>query len=123
MDAPDNLKDKVTPEPALRGSVDLLIWAIIALQILVAVFGLAVLPDVVPIHWGVNGQANGYGSKWIGTLLFPLLSIGIYVLIRVFIAASPRLGGRQSAAANLQIAKLVITGSLLFLLIVQLAAT
>lgn len=113
--------DKITPKPAFQVSLDMLIWAIIAIQIIVAVYGSAVLPDIVPIHWGFKGQANGYGPKWMGTFLYPLLSIGIYVLIRVLTAAGPRLGGRENVAANLQVRKIILTGIILFMLIVQLS--
>ncbi len=113
--------DKITPKPAFQVSIDLLIWAIIAIQIIVGIFGFIVLPDTVPIHWGINGQANGYGPKWVNTFLLPLISIGIYVLIRGLIAAGPRLGGRQATAANLQVAKVIIAGIILFMLVLQLA--
>jgi uncharacterized membrane protein len=115
--------NKITPKPAWRGSVDLVIWAIIAIQLLVAVYGFAVLPETVAIHWGINGQANGYGPKWMGTFLFPLMSAGVYVLLRVLLATGPRLGGREHTAANLKIGKLVIVGVMLLLLIIQLSST
>jgi uncharacterized membrane protein len=123
MNTSQDTGDKITPKPAFQGSIGLVIWTVIALQIIVAVYGFAVLPDTVPIHWGVNGQANGYGPKWIGTFLFPLISIGIYVLIRTLLVAGPRLGGRENMAANLQLVKIIQIGVLLFLLIVQLATT
>ena len=113
--------DKISPKPAFQVSLDLLIWAIIAIQIIVGIFGFIVLPDTVPIHWGMNGQVNGYGPKWVNTFLLPLISIGIYVLIRGLIAAGPRLGGRQATAANLQVAKVIIAGIILFMLVLQLA--
>ena len=120
MNISDDSRDKITPKPASRGAIDLLIWAVIAIQLIVAVYGFVVLPDTVPIHWGINGQANGYGPKWVDTFLFPLMSVGLYVLIRVLIAAGPRLGGRQSTAANLRIARIVVVGIALFMLIIQL---
>jgi uncharacterized membrane protein len=121
MDVSNDSGDKITPKPMFQISIDLLIWAIIAIQIIVAIYGLIVLPDTVPIHWGINGQANGYGPKWVATFLFPLMSIGIYVLIRVLLAAGPRLGGRQATTANLQIAKIIIAAIILFMLVIQLA--
>src|SRR5579859_3284700 len=121
MDTSDNSRDKITPKPAFQSSIDILIWVTIAIQILVAVYGYLVLPDTVPIHWGANGQPNGYGPKWIGTFLYPLMSIGIYVLIRVLIAAGPRLGGRENTKANLNIAKLILAGVTLFMLIIQVS--
>jgi len=104
---------------SFQGSIDILIWAIIAIQIIIAVYGFAVLPHTVPIHWGANGQANGYGPKWMGTFLYPLMSIGIYMLVRVLLAAGPRLGGRQSTTANLKVARIVLAGIMVFMLIIQ----
>jgi|SRR5579884_335695 len=123
MDASHNSDDKIAPKPVFQPSADLLIWAIIAIQVIVAVYGFVVLPDRVPIHWGANGEVNGYGPKWAGTFLYPLMSIGIYVLVRGLMAAGPRLGGRETTAANLKLAKLIMVGILLFMLVVQLATT
>ena len=120
MDASGDSRDKITPEPASKVSADILVWAIIAVQLIVAVYGFIVLPAIVPIHWGANGRVNGYGPKWMGTFLFPLISLGIYLLIRMLIAAGPRLGGREVTAMNLQIAKVIIAGITLFMLIIQL---
>ncbi len=121
MNTSNDTANKIAPKPAFRPSIDLLIWAIIAIQVVVAIYGFAVLPDRVPIHWGFNGQADGYGPKWIGTFLYPLMSAGIYVLIRVLLEASPRLGGREQTAANLQIGKIILTAIMLFLLVIQLS--
>ena len=121
MSSTEDSGEKISPKPAFQISIDLLIWAIIAIQIIVGVFGFVVLPDTVPIHWDINGQVNGYGPKWVNTFLFPLISIGIYILIRVLLAAGPRLGGRQATASNLQIAKVIIAGIILFMLVIQLA--
>jgi uncharacterized membrane protein len=120
MDASGDTRDKITPKPAFLSSIDLMVMAIIAIQIIVAVYGFLVLPDTVPIHWGANGQPNGYGPKWVNTFLFPLISIGIYVLVRLLVAAGPRLGGRQATAANLRIARIILAGIILFMLIIQL---
>ncbi|MBO0793991.1 MAG: DUF1648 domain-containing protein, partial [Ktedonobacteraceae bacterium] len=114
--------DKITPRPGFQSSIDKLIWAIIAIQLIVAVYGFAVLPDAaMPIHWGIDGRANGYGPKWMGTFLYPLISIGIYVLIRVLTAVGPRLGGREDITANLQVRKIIVTILMLFMLIIQLS--
>src|SRR5690242_13124710 len=121
MNASGDSRDKITTKAAVQGSLDILIWVIIAIQLIVAVYGFVVLPDTVPIHWGANGQVNGYGPKWVGTFLYPLMSIGIYVLVRVLLAAGPRMGGRQSITANLQIARLILAGIVLFMLVIQLA--
>lgn len=123
MSISHNTGDKIAPQPAFRPSIDLLIWAIIAIQVIVAIYGFAVLPETVPIHWGFNGQANGYGPKWMGTFLHPLISIGIYALIYALTAAGPHLGGREHTAANRQLRKVILAGVVLFTLIIQLSTT
>ncbi len=37
-------------------------------------------PDRVPTHWGANGEVNGYGGKFEGILLIPLVAVAIYLL-------------------------------------------
>ena len=120
MDASGDSRDKITPEKTSKVSADILTWAIIVIQLIVAVYSFIVLPATVPIHWGANGQVNGYGPKWVDTFLFPLISLGLYILIRVLIAAGPRMGGREVTATNLQVAKIVTAGIALFMLIIQL---
>ena len=44
MDASDNSNTKITPKPAFQSPVDIVIWVIIAIQLIVAVYGFAVLP-------------------------------------------------------------------------------
>ncbi|MFN8441811.1 MAG: SdpI family protein [Caldilineaceae bacterium] len=34
----------------------------------------------VPVHWGINGQANGYGGKAEGLLLMPTITLALSVL-------------------------------------------
>jgi uncharacterized membrane protein len=121
MNTSHDAGNKITPRPAFRPSIDLLIWTVIAIQVIVAIYGFAILPDTVPIHWGINGQVDGYGPKWSGTFLYPLISIGISVLMRVLTVAGPRLEGREHVAANLQLRKIILTGTILFLLIIQLS--
>ena len=35
----------------------------------------------VPIHWGADGEVNGYASKTVGLFLLPLLTAGVAALI------------------------------------------
>jgi uncharacterized membrane protein len=121
MNTPPDAREKIAPRSMIRPSIDLLVLAIIIVQIIVAIYGFAVLPDTIPIHWGLNGQANGYGPRWLGTFLYPLMSAGIFILTRALLAAGPRLGGREATAANLLIGKLLIVGITLLLLIIQLS--
>jgi uncharacterized membrane protein len=44
----------------------------------------------VPIHWGADGQANGYASKTVGLLLLPLVTLGVAALFWIIPVIEPR---------------------------------
>jgi uncharacterized membrane protein len=123
MDTSRDTGEKIIPDPRFWSATDVLIWAVIAIQVLVGVYAFIVLPDKVPIHWGIDGRPDSYGPKWIDSFLFPLMSIGLYVLLRVLLSIGPRLGGRESAASNAQVRNVILVGFVLFMLVVQLAVT
>jgi uncharacterized membrane protein len=55
-------------------------------------------PEIVPVHWGINGQADGYGSRAMGLLLLPAVTAVIWGLT----AFLPRLDpGRANYAQML----------------------
>lgn len=123
MGLSNDMHDKIHPNPLIRNPTYVLIWALIAMQILIALAAFPFLPAVVPIHWGANGQPNGYSLKWLATLLFPGLSLGFYTLMHLLTTVGPRLGSRSNAAANAQVRSIFIVGFILFMLIVQLTTT
>ncbi|AKG52779.1 hypothetical protein DGWBC_0089 [Dehalogenimonas sp. WBC-2] len=38
-------------------------------------------PDSIPVHWGISGEVDGYGGKFEGLLLLPLMTVGIYLML------------------------------------------
>jgi uncharacterized membrane protein len=56
----------------------------IVLTLLVLGFGLLFqsrFPDLMAVHWGADGQADGYGSSFVGLWLIPLMVIGLTLLL------------------------------------------
>ena len=58
----------------------------LARAVIVAMFVLAAwawpsAPAQIPIHWNIAGQIDGYGSKFTGLLLPPLIALAGYALI------------------------------------------
>ncbi len=123
MSLSNNTRNKIGLNSLFRSSTDILTWAIIAIQVIIAIAAFPSLPSAVPIHWGINGQPNGYGPKWVATLLWPLMSIGLYVLLRVLMIIGPRLGSRSNLVANARVRDVIVMGIILFLLIIQLSTT
>lgn len=121
MSLSNDMREKIHPNPLIRQPADILVWVIIVMQLLIALGALPFLPAVVPIHWDAHGQPNGYGSKMLAALLFPGISLGLFVLLRVLTMVGPRLGDRASMAANAQVLSILTAGIVLFLLIVQLS--
>jgi uncharacterized membrane protein len=57
--------------PTIVGLVPLVVGMILYSQ----------LPSRMPIHFGLNGQPNGYSGKFSGVILFPLLMVLANILI------------------------------------------
>ncbi|HXZ05155.1 MAG TPA: SdpI family protein [Ktedonobacteraceae bacterium] len=126
MSSSEDTGDKVIPSrhPITSMSpAELLAVMIIIVQILVSIVSYPFLPDSVPSHWDASGQVNGYLPKLVNALLYPLLSIGIYALVRVLMTVGPRLGYQNQRKASVGVVNLILVGVLLFMLIVQLTTT
>ena len=67
----------------------------------------------VPIHWGIDGQPDGYGPKESALLFTPLLSIGLVVMLYFLPMFEPR--ARNLAASGP--AYLQVTIALLVLMV------
>ena len=81
-----------------------MIWPIL-LGLLPIVIGLVLygqLPDQLPIHWGLNGQANAYMGKLLAILLMPGLMIALNVVLHVAVVLN------LGKSANPKMAKLLM---------------
>jgi uncharacterized membrane protein len=60
-------------------------WLSVTLLIIIFAFSLhfyGLMPERMAIHWGVDGNANGYGSRFIGLFPLPILALVVWVLLR-----------------------------------------
>jgi uncharacterized membrane protein len=48
------------------------------------------LPEMVPTHWNIHGEANGFSPKWLLFVIFPGLMAGIMILFRLLPWLSPK---------------------------------
>ena len=70
---------------------------IFALLIVLASFGASAyfypqMPETVASHWDINGEANGYMSKFWGLFLMPIISLAIFL----FFLAIPKIDPLKS---------------------------
>ena len=82
------------PEPAYRVDRTLLRGELPLLVLLLAdvAFGLWVLPRLperVPVHWNLAGEADRYGAAWENALLMPALAIVLWAVLLVLPLADP----------------------------------
>lgn len=60
-----------------------LTWAVVILAWLIAFLALPHMPEVVPVHWGLHGEANGFSDRLSGTFGLPAVITLIMVLLLV----------------------------------------
>lgn len=56
------------------------------------------LPDIVPTHWGLTGEADGFSPKAFGAFFAPVLGLGIAFLFSI----SQRMDPKRDAYVNFQ---------------------
>ncbi|MEI6665988.1 MAG: SdpI family protein [Chloroflexota bacterium] len=63
----------------------------------------------IPIHWDLHGQPNGYGGRFEGLLLVPLLASGVYLLLLLLPRIDPARANYESFAGPFRVIRLAIT--------------
>jgi uncharacterized membrane protein len=94
-------------------------WAIITAMFMVAAAVWRQAPDTLPVHWGLNGEADRFGGKVEGLLLPPLLALGVYLLMLVL----PRVDPGRANYANFRGAYTFIRYAVLLVFVGVYAAT
>src|SRR5260370_16428396 len=107
---------EVAPEPNSYSPVTLFALLIIVVQILISLATYPFLPDIVPTHWNAAGQVNAYAPKWVNAVMFPALSLGMYVLVRLLVVVGPRLGSHGRRASQ-GITTRILFATFLFILL------
>lgn len=74
------------------------VLAIVAGMFLFSVIMYSKLPDIMPTHWGVNGEANGFSPKAFGAFFAPILGL----VLAIFFPIVQRMDPRRESYANFQ---------------------
>lgn len=103
----------------LSWRIELAQWLVIAAMFAMAAVAWSHVPERMPIHWNMQGEVDGYGGKFAGLLLIPLLAIGLYFLL-LFI---PRLDPAYQNYAQFAGTYLALRFAMLLFLAAIFAAT
>ena len=67
------------------------------------------LPDRMPIHWNIQGEVDGYGGKFAGLLLLPVVSVAIYLVTLVIPFFDPGRANYQTFAGSYYLIRISIS--------------
>lgn len=56
----------------------------------VAIFSYFYLPDIIPVHWNLDGEVNRFASKNFSSFIFPLIILASYLLFPLLPKIDPR---------------------------------
>jgi uncharacterized membrane protein len=82
--------------------------AVIAAMFIAAAWAWGKLPDRLPTHWNLHGQVDGYGGKFAGLLLMPMVAGGMYLLILVLPLIDPGKKNYANFAGTFNVIRLAL---------------
>ncbi len=83
-------------------------WIVIAAMFTVAACVWSQVPDRIPIHWNIRGEVDGYGGKFLGLLLLPLIAAGLYGLMIVVPLVDPGRGNYPSFSRAFNVIRMAL---------------
>lgn len=66
------------------------IWVIMLLPILYLAYIWKTLPDIVPTHFGMDGQPNDWSHKTLLLYVVPGMTVGVYLLLTIIPMIDPK---------------------------------
>lgn len=98
-------------------------WEIFQLALIAAMFVVAAVrwgsvPDQIPVHWNAAGEVDGYGGKFVGLLLLPIITAALYPLLRYIPRIDPARRNYESFAGTYLLVRVLITVYMAFIFVV-----
>lgn len=72
-----------TEKTALHKTFDIVTLCVFAITMVLLIMNWTKLPDTVPIHFNIKGEADGWGSKYT-LFILPFVTIGLYAFMTMF---------------------------------------
>jgi uncharacterized membrane protein len=63
---------------------------LVLIQFTVGIYLFPKMPERIAIHWNINGEADGYGSKFVGLFLIPAIELLLIPLFLVLPRIDPK---------------------------------
>ena len=101
-------------------------WLPVVFVAAAVVFSLAVysrLPERVPVHWGVSGEPDHYGSRLEGAFLMPAIMLAVFAFMRWLPSVDPRAENIEKFRDTYDTAVLVVMGFMTAIHIVMLGVS
>ena len=64
-------------------------WSVVAAMFAAAAWAWGRVPERIPVHWNAAGEVDGYGGRFMGLLLIPLVTLGMHLLFMTLPAIDP----------------------------------
>lgn len=94
--------------------------AVLLLSFIFAAWAYPRMPEIVPTHWGINGEPDGFSSREFGAWFFPFLNLGLYVMLIVV----PKIDPKKKNYAKFESSyRLIRTVMVVFLSLIYVAAS
>ena len=88
---------------------ELPMWLLIGAQFLLAAGSWPDSPDSVPTRWALDGNVDGYGDRFQGLLLLPLVSLGLYLALLFAPQVGPRRENYPHFAGSYTLLRFAVT--------------
>lgn len=120
MDATENSHNQPPTSTRVPGSLAAkLTLLVVGLQVLIALVTYPFMPEMVPSHWNIVGQIDGYMPRFWNALFMPGLSILLVVMLKVLVRGNPRLGNAENQQTSQRVIDRFLVILVLFLLVMQ----
>lgn len=92
--------------------------AIIAGMFILAAVRWGSVPDQIPVHWNAAGEVDGYGGKFVGLLLVPIITAALYPLLKYLPRIDPARRNYETFAGTYLLVRVLLTVYLAFIYVV-----
>ncbi len=105
-----------------KKKTNIIIAAILLFTLVVTLLYYPKVPDIIPVHWGVDGQIDGWGQKYM-LFVFWGIAAGVNFLMLFAEKIEPKEGSYDKFRKVFDIMRLFVTGLMCGLVLLTIAFT